>query len=377
MASAAVKKLNWGKPALWPMWVALPTVVILGVGLMCAAIWSMWLAVGRPPLTHTWDTQAQLDIVRTSLILTGGVGGFAALVVFYRRQRIAEYGQRRENVRLCNERFTIASEQLGHESAAVRLAGIYAIAALADEWIPQRQTCIDVLCGYLRMPYQSAEDQSGWREGEREVRLSVIRAIRDHLRRDRAKDALTWQGLDFDFTHATFDGGDFSGTSFAGGMVSFEGVRFSGSVSFMGAWFSAGKVSFVGAQFAGGNVYFADAHFCGASVYFMDALFASGILVFMGAQFRGSDVYFLGARFCGADVSFRGAVFSAGHISFRGAQFCGGHVSLGGAGFSGGHVDFSAVSDWSAPVLFDTWLGGVPSGLVLPREVTLELTGPQ
>jgi hypothetical protein len=45
-------------------------------------------------------------------------------------------------------------------------------------------------------------------EGEREVRLSIIRVIRDHLRRP-TDDPLTWHGYDFDFTGALFDGGDF------------------------------------------------------------------------------------------------------------------------------------------------------------------------
>ncbi len=373
MTSAAAKRVGGSRPALWPMWAAVPTVVLVGLGVVAGACWLLWFALGQPARIRTgWDARAQLDVLRTSLILAGGVGAGMALLVGYRRQRIAEHRGRLESTRLFNERFTAASEQLGHGSAPVRLAGAVGIAALADEWTPQRQACVDVLCGYLRMPYQPARDEPGWREGEREVRLSIIRTIRDHLRRGR-KDALTWQGLDFDFTHATFDGGDLSGTNFAGGMVSFEGAQFSGSVSFMGARFSAGKVSFVGAHFGAGNVYFADAQFAGGSVYFMDALFAGGVLVFMGARFSGSDVYFMGAQFSGSEVSFRGAQFTSGHLSFRGAQFSGGHVSFGGAAFTGGHVDFSHVEDWSAPVTFDTWLGGTPSGLVLPRDVTLEL----
>ncbi|MFD9499878.1 hypothetical protein [Streptomyces sp. NPDC060035] len=34
---------------------------------------------------------------------------------------------------------------LGHDQAAVRLAGVYALARLADDWAEQRQVCIDVL----------------------------------------------------------------------------------------------------------------------------------------------------------------------------------------------------------------------------------------
>lgn len=39
-----------------------------------------------------------------------------------------------------------------HRPAAVRLAAVYGLAGLADDWPENRQTCVDVLSGYLRMP---------------------------------------------------------------------------------------------------------------------------------------------------------------------------------------------------------------------------------
>ena len=58
-------------------------------------------------------------------------------------------------LRTLNERFATAAEQLGSDKpAAVRLAGVYAMAGLADDWEENRQTCVDVLCAYLRMPYE-------------------------------------------------------------------------------------------------------------------------------------------------------------------------------------------------------------------------------
>lgn len=53
-----------------------------------------------------------------------------------------------------NERFTAITAQLGDAQPAVRLAGVHAMAGLADDWEENRQTCVDVLCGYLRMPYE-------------------------------------------------------------------------------------------------------------------------------------------------------------------------------------------------------------------------------
>jgi hypothetical protein len=60
-----------------------------------------------------------------------------------------------QRTRTLNERFATAAGQLGDDKpAAVRLAGVYAMAGLADDWPKNRQTCVDVLCAYLRMPYE-------------------------------------------------------------------------------------------------------------------------------------------------------------------------------------------------------------------------------
>jgi hypothetical protein len=142
-----------------------------------------------------------------------------------------------------------AAEQLGHDQAAVRLAGVYALARLADDWAEQRQVCIDVLCAYLRMPYEPDPTAPGHKTGEREVRQTIIRVIRDHLQEPDA--ATAWCLHDFNFTGAVFDGGNFA-TS-----------RFRGATSFFGATFSGGTVSFDAATFSGAAVNFAGATFSG------------------------------------------------------------------------------------------------------------------
>ena len=130
-----------------------------------------------------------------------------------------------QRVRTLNERFATAAEQLGSDKPAVRLAGVYAMAGLADDWQENRQTCVDVLCAYLRMPYEpdpgdeSPEPQRLAFQAIREVRHTVIRVITAHLKKDAA---ISWQGLNFDFTGVVFDGGDFSFAEFSGGRVSFE-----------------------------------------------------------------------------------------------------------------------------------------------------------
>ena len=137
-----------------------------------------------------------------------------------------------QRTRTLNERFATAAGQLGDDKPpTVRMAGVYAMAGLADDWQENRQTCVDVLCGYLRMPFEAdpgqdvPESERLAFQASREVRLTVIRVITAHLREDAA---MPWRGLNFDFTGVVFDGGDFSRAQFAGGTVDFSRALFSG-----------------------------------------------------------------------------------------------------------------------------------------------------
>jgi len=154
-----------------------------------------------------------------------------------------------------------------------------------------RQQCIDVLCGYLRLPYDPAAGlvstfvtEETWPVGvadhlgrgstsketrtyqrlpnDKEVRLTIISTITAHLRK---RAPISWQGLDFDFTGATFDGGNFGGATFS-----------SGQARFVGAMFCGGQVNFEGATFTGGQVNFDLATFTGGQVNFDLATFSSG-----------------------------------------------------------------------------------------------------
>jgi hypothetical protein len=59
-----------------------------------------------------------------------------------------------QRTRTLNEGFATAADQLGSDKPAVQLAGMYAMAGLAADWEENQQTCVDVLCAYLRMPYE-------------------------------------------------------------------------------------------------------------------------------------------------------------------------------------------------------------------------------
>ncbi len=331
------------------------------------------------------------NLLKVALAVAAGTGGAVALVTAYRRQRINETAEHRDKTRLFNERFTAAAEQLGHDAPAIRLAGIYAMARLADDWPDQRQTCVHVLCAYLRMPYKpqppddaSQDDRLTW-QAERQVHHTVIRVITAHLRPDatRLPSDGPWHGLNFDFTGVIFGGGNFSGARFADSTVTFDRAQFPGGlVSFTAADFASGTVTFDRAQFNGGPVSFDNAQFSGGTVSFLGAQFTHGAVVFDNARFTGGAVSFAAAQFTSPKgtpssveetpgiVSFTGAVFSGGTVDFTDARFTGGLVAFAGARFTGGTVDFRNVTDWSTYPSFPRE-NPPPQGLLLPDRTVL------
>lgn len=342
-------------------WVAVATLVAVLAG-------GAWWLMGAPALDFPASlTPAALDAIATrAFAVVAGLGGAALLVISYRRQRSTEaedaranLALAREDTRLFTERFTTASEQLGSEHPAVRLAGVHALAHLADDAPANRedlvQMVIDVLCAYLRMPYrtvdterlegadaQQAEEHHRQRlefESMREVRHTVIRVIGDRLRADTR-----WRGKDYDFTGVAFDGGDLGYTHFTSGRTSFRNARFTGGeMRFSGAEFTGAAVDFSGVDFAGGVVSFRGSRFTGGDVDFVKSEFTGAAVDFRGAKFVDGGVEFIRAQFIAGKVDFSLADFAGGRISFSRARFADGTASFLGAQFAGGQVDFSLV----------------------------------
>jgi uncharacterized protein YjbI with pentapeptide repeats len=314
--------------------------------------------------------RAGLDVVRTAGTLVAGSGGAIALLLAAHRQRSTELTLEHQREVAVEQRitelYTRAVDQLGNDQAAVRLGGLHALERVAQNNSAQRQTVVDVICAYLRMPYVLPDDKPPgedapaqahtWYEQRRQelqVRLTAQRILAAHLRFD--VENTFWPDIDLDLTeaylhrlnlnrchirNAQFDGARFSGEAgFDGaqfsGNAGFDGAQFSGKAGFDGAQFS-GKAGFDGAQFSGkagfdGARFSGDAGFRRAQ-FFEDAGFGgaqfSGDARFREAQFSG-DAGFSGAQFSG-DAGFHEARFS-GNAGFGGAQFS------GIAGFSGDH----------------------------------------
>ncbi|WP_432128048.1 pentapeptide repeat-containing protein [Streptomyces sp. bgisy082] len=312
--------------------------------------------------TKKLDAKTLFDLVKLSFGVVAGAGALVALVVAYRRQRVDEAGANREATRLHTERFSQAVDKLGSDSPAVRLGGVHALAGLADD-APDanlRQTCIDVLCAYLRLPHTP---DPGTAELEnhhlylalREVRHTILRLIGDHYRRPEGTHH-SWQGCDLDLTGVTIDGNmDFSDARFTRGTVTFKNATFSDCiVDFSGATFSGGTVSFSGATFSDCMVDFGFATISGSSVLFADATFSEGCSVsFSYADISGRSVYLARAAISGGAIHFGNAAISGGTIFFGDATISGGTVTFesatisdcvvffGDATISGGTVDFN------------------------------------
>src|SRR5689334_16919439 len=262
-----IKRHDGGEARLWHIGTVLAVSFTVAVVGLAGLAWLAWVLLGLAGYRHHGapalrDTVGVLQLVFASV---AGAGALVALIVSNRRQKIAEADSVHDRTRVFNERFTAIAAQLGYDQPAVRLAGVHAMAGLADDWKQNRQTCVDVLCACLRLPYDpdpgdgaDPAERTAYR-ANREVRHTIIRLIGAHL---RPGATVSWQGLNFDFTGVVFDGGDFGAARFSDGFVLFNDAVFSGgTVSFGGAVFSGGEVSFGGAEFSGGHVYFGNAEF--------------------------------------------------------------------------------------------------------------------
>ena len=285
---------------LWNIRYALTIASITAVIGLVVVMATVLAVLGFPHLEHKpLSTSQLLDVVKLVLGTVAGVGALFALVMAYRRQKLAEVAEIRDRgraaleqqrarddlTRVFNERFGAASAQLGHDEPAVRLAGAYAMAGLADDWEWGRQTCIDVLCAVLRLPYtpdpgkEPEEDQDPAEHAAaraaylaaREVRHTIIRIIGNHL---NGHTDVSWRGHDLDFTGAVFDGGDFRKAVFTD----------DATISFQGARFVGGRVDFEFARFLGGGIDFGSAEFVDGTVDFESARFEGGMVDFESAS---------------------------------------------------------------------------------------------
>ena len=327
---------------LFPLLGVIVVILTVTVGVAVAFIFLAMAALHVQGFKHESKlSPANLyDLIKVGFALGAGAGAIVALITSYRRQRISELAERREGTRTFYERFARAAEQLGNGAMTVRLAGVHGIAGLADDWPEQRQACVDMLCAYLRKPYDAepavgsqASDRQAF-TAEKEVRHTVIRVIAHHLSTPHTPRGGDWRPNNFDFAGVIFDGGSFFGAEFRN--ANFADARFvGGEVNFQCAIFV--QADFTTAIFAGGKVDFTFSQF---------APHRGKIVSFRGAQFNGSYVNFTASRFFNnGSVLFDNAKFADGVVNFHRSRFerGGGITSFLNADFSGAKVIFRSI----------------------------------
>ncbi|GAA2800483.1 pentapeptide repeat-containing protein [Saccharopolyspora taberi] len=211
------------------------TIVAWAIGLCLLAavsivvLWSL-LDSGGP------HSSIRLDILRTAFSIVVGGGGAAGLLLAARRQRateleIAQKGHDATETRV-TELYGRAADQLGSDKAPVRLAGVLALERLAQSHPEHRQTIVDLVCAYLRMPFDPLDDAGGAAQ-ELEVRQSAQQVLTGHLRPD--DDAAFWPDVRLNLSAATLNTMTFTRCRVRS--ASFAGARFIGPAVFRGTTF--------------------------------------------------------------------------------------------------------------------------------------------
>lgn len=303
-----------------------------------------------------------LDAIQLVLAIMAGLGAVFLGVYAYRKQRLEEVASARDDNAQFLSRYNAATQQIADNKAAARLAGVYAMTRLADDWPVQRQQCVDVLCSYLRMPPTS-------NPGDEEVRSTILRVITERIRYQYHPH--DWSNLSFNFDRAVFHNLDMSGGVFYGSEVSFQNVQFTGITNFSYADFGT-RVRFDGASFTGPLLSFNFTSFRGNFASFRETKLFNEVTSFTGALFEvnggrfdsavfgGELTTFMGTEFYGGRISFDSAILKSrnsefyathftGHVTFKGTQFVDTHATIEQTNLR----DREPIGDYELPQPFD------------------------
>jgi hypothetical protein len=333
-----IKHVQKDNRFLWPLVLHLAAAAIGGILIAAISAWAVWVTLGAPLLSSpgaaVLSTSDRLDIIKIILAMVAGLGGIVALVVAYRRQRVTEATNEREErvarenrehaivlassaehdatERRVTDLFTKSADQLGSEKAPVRLAGLYSLERLAQDNSNHRQTIVNVLCAYLRMPFESRPLGADLSKVQNREELEVRRGAQDILSRhlteiDLADDQaesespIFWPGIDIDLSGASLFGFELRFAKPRETM--FLGTKFYGGTEFHGTTFTH-------------RSFFSDAEFHGLA--FIVACEFESVAWFDDVQFLG-ETAFEGSHFR-AYTTLKGAHFHQ-RVTFGDAEF--------------------------------------------------------
>lgn len=376
------------RAALWSFKASLLLTIAAGILITCSVIAAILFSLGTRSIQRGSSLSATeiYDVVRTALLVTGGVGALVGLLVAYRRQRVAEaahaltmdaqlfeerirtaaidlqervaeHDQHDANERRLTEMYTKAVEHLGSKSAAVQMGGLHALERIGESNPQFRQTIINVICSFLRLPYRPIERRPGKKETRTEAELEPVfnmahvrwaaqDILHRHLTPEQPNDRYEayaivnpsirrrwledfsrgqldnrvsrgdefWPGMHLDLKHAHLIGVNFRNAHLAS--ADFSYASFYSASNFLGITIK-NDVAFAGAKFDG------PAHFAGgefqAGAYFYRARFKS-TASFDGCLFHGNADYVDSSYHHVA--SFQDSTFR-GNTDFDGATFHG------------------------------------------------------
>ncbi|MCA1193143.1 MULTISPECIES: pentapeptide repeat-containing protein [unclassified Saccharopolyspora] len=243
--------------------------VLLGL-ISIIALWVLVSSTGP-------EAGTRLDAIRTAFSIVLGGGGAAGLLLTARKQRSTELDIEIKShdsaVARVTELYGRAADQLGSDKAPVRLAGIFALERLAQGNPEHRQTIVDLLCAYLRMPAATSGADDTDPALEREVRETAQLVLTAHLRADEDTAELFWPDIRLNLAGAVLS--TFRFTRCRVRRATFAGARFDGAGVFRGAVFEQ-QADFRSARFTG-LADFRRVGFDGQGANFRDALFAGEV----------------------------------------------------------------------------------------------------
>ncbi|VVJ23145.1 Uncharacterised protein [Amycolatopsis camponoti] len=267
---------------------------------------------------------------RSDALKTGGLAG-GAIVALYalwlndRRRRVEERRQDIERQRhelesqraeldrerVADERFAKAVELLGHAADQVRVGAMHALAGLARSRPEYTQTVLDVLCSYLRRPFDhprykadlERKERDGTRgtpeqEQELQVRLTAQRLITELLPLSTDVEAPSY---DLDLTGAVLEYFDLSGRKIGELLLRYAALhsrtnlnncRFTGPAYFTAAGAGPGRV--LGSFRCCGTVFEHFAWFSGTKFATLADFTGTRFLSrtkFRNAEFNGDAVF--------------------------------------------------------------------------------------
>jgi hypothetical protein len=197
-------------------------------------------------------------IPKAEALKTGGLAGGAVVALYAlwlndRRRRTEEARHELESDKVADERFVRSVELLGSDADQVRVGALHALARHAGAAPRYKQTVLDVLCAYLRRPFEGIAQP----EHERQVRFTAQRLIADLLPWGQDPDTIAYH---LDLTGAHLEHFRLEGRRIGRliarqaqfhGITRLAGVHASKPVLFTEATFH-GRVDMRGCRFDGG-----------------------------------------------------------------------------------------------------------------------------